>query len=187
MDCFMDYDMDYWIQLCLMGRYTWLRDPQCNNMMSHIINKHMITDYAQIATVYIFALYLDVNIMKTLYFFLIFFCICEPMDCFMDYDMDYWIQLCLMGRYTWLRDPQCNNMMSHIINKHMITDYAQIATVYIFALYLDVNIMKTLYFFFFFFFFFFFVHYSCNVLGKNDHVNITVIIITLYLSISLVF
>ena len=62
MDCFMDYDMDYWIQLCLKGRYTWLRDPQCNNMMSHLINKHMITDCAQIATVHIFALYLDVNI-----------------------------------------------------------------------------------------------------------------------------
>ena len=93
----------------------------------------------------------------------------------MDYDMDYWIQLCLKGCYTWLRDPQCNTMMSHIINKHMITDCAQIATVHIFALYLDVNILKTLY------------KYSCNVLVKNDHVNITVIILTLYLSISLVF
>ena len=92
----------------------------------------------------------------------------------MDYDMDYWIQLCLKGRYTWLRDPQCNNMMSHIINKHMITECAQIATVHFLALYLDVNIMKT-------------YKYSCNVLGKNDHVNITVIILTLYLSISLVF
>ena len=105
--------------------------------------------------------------------FVLFFC--EHMDCFMDYDMDYWIQLCLKGRYTWLRDPQCNNMMSHIINKHMITDCAQIATVHIFAVYLDVNIMKTLY------------KYSCKVLGKNYHVNITVIILTLYLSISLVF
>ena len=44
MDCFMDYDMDYWIQLCLKDRYTWLRDPQCNSMMSHLINNHMITD-----------------------------------------------------------------------------------------------------------------------------------------------
>ena len=97
------------------------------------------------------------------------------MDCFMDYDMDYWIQLCLKDRYTWLRDPQCNSMMSHLINNHMITDCTQIATVYIFTLYLDVNIMKTLH------------EYSCNVLEKYDHVNITVIILTLYLSISLVF
>ena len=92
----------------------------------------------------------------------------------MDYDMDYWIQLCLKGCYTWLRDPQCNNMMSLIINNHMITDCTQIATVYIFTLYLDVNINKTLH------------EYSCNVLEKYVHVNITFIILTLYLSISIV-
>ena len=64
MDCFMECGMDYRLKVCLKGSYTGLQEPQCDNMMSHIINSHMVTDCPQIAIVYLFMLYLDANILN---------------------------------------------------------------------------------------------------------------------------